>query len=106
MPEFRREAVALYRSSGKSLMLIASELGVSVESLRAWAKQHEVDVGEREGLTCDEREELRRLRHENARLKQEHEILKRAERFLVGLPPRERDRAGHWAKAAGTYHCP
>ncbi len=40
-PEFRREAVALYRSSGKSLKLIATELGVSVESLRAWVKQHD-----------------------------------------------------------------
>jgi transposase-like protein len=34
-PEFRHEAVALYRSSGKSLKVIATELGVSVESLRA-----------------------------------------------------------------------
>jgi transposase len=82
-PEFRREAVALYRSSGKSLKLIATELGVSVESLRAWVKQHDVDVGEREGLTSDEREELRRLRRENVRLKQEREILKRAAAFFA-----------------------
>jgi transposase len=82
-PEFRREAVALYRSSGKSLKVISAELGISVESLRAWVKQHDVDVGEREGLTTDEREELRRLRRENARLKQEREILKRAAAFFA-----------------------
>ncbi|MFN8161386.1 MAG: IS3 family transposase [Solirubrobacterales bacterium] len=77
-PEFRREAVELYRSSGKGLKQIAEELGIAVESLRSWNKQHEIDVGEREGLSSEEREELRRLRKENARLKQEREILKRA----------------------------
>lgn len=33
-PEFRREAVALYRSSGRSLKEIAHDLGVSSESPR------------------------------------------------------------------------
>lgn len=82
-PEFRREAVELFRSSDKSLRVIAEELGVSVESLRSWNKQHEVDVGEREGLSSEEREELKRLRKENARLKQEREILKRAAAFFA-----------------------
>ncbi len=47
-PEFKREAVELYRRSGKSLQIIAVELGVAVESLESWNKRHEIDLGERE----------------------------------------------------------
>lgn len=82
-PEFRREAVELYRSSGRSLKTISEELGIALESLRTWNRQYEVDVGKREGLSSDEREELKRLRKDNARLKQEREILKRAAAFFA-----------------------
>ena len=59
-PEFKREAVRLVRSSpNRSIAQIARELGVSDNSLRSSVKQTEIDQGEREGLSTEEREELR-----------------------------------------------
>lgn len=82
-PEFRREAVGLVRL-GRSIKDVAASLGCSEQSLSNWIKQEQRDRGERDdGLSSDEREELRRLRRENARLKQEREILKRAAAFFA-----------------------
>jgi transposase len=82
-PEFKREAVALYRRSGKSIKTIAAELGIATESLRAWSKQQAIDVGEHDGLTSAERDELRRLRRDVRRLEQERDLLKRAAAFFA-----------------------
>ncbi len=81
--EFKEEAVRLARSSGKPVAQIARELGVSFESLRHWIKQSEIDNGERQGLTTDEREELTKLRREVKVLQQEREILKKAAAFFA-----------------------
>jgi transposase len=81
--EFKREAVELLRTSGRPLAQIARELGVSTESLRLWRKHAAIDAGEREALSSEEREELRRLRHENRILKQERDLLKKAAAFFA-----------------------
>jgi transposase len=82
-PEFKREAVELYRSSEWSIPKIAQELGIADESLRRWIRQHEIDAGERKGLTTEERQELSRLRREVRVLKQEREFLKEVAVFFA-----------------------
>ena len=81
--EFRREAVELLKRSGKSVPVLASELGVSPQSLRNWSRQIDIDEGRRDGLSRDEREELRRLRREVRTLAEEREILKQAAVFFA-----------------------
>jgi transposase len=82
--EFKEDAVRLYRSSGKSIKAISTELGIATESLRKGVKQSDLDSGSRtDGLTSDERDELRRLRRENRTLLAERDILKRAAAFFA-----------------------
>jgi transposase len=81
--EFKVEAVRLARTSGQPLRRTADELGVSIEALREWRKQGEVDAGEREGLTGEERVELARLRRENRVLRMERDLLKKAAAFFA-----------------------
>jgi len=79
----RREATELLLA-GRSPRELAESLGVSQQTLRNWRRQAQRDLGERDdGPTSDEREELRRLRRENARLRQERDILKRATAFFA-----------------------
>lgn len=62
-PEFRAEAVRLARTRGKPQAQIARDLGVTVETLRLWRKQADLDEGKRQdGLTSEVQEELSRLR--------------------------------------------
>lgn len=84
-PEFRRDAVELARTSGQTVKAIARDLGVSAESLYNWVKQDRIDRGEGAPgeLTTAEKQELSRLRRENAQLRMEREILKKAAAFFA-----------------------
>ncbi|MFE5039464.1 transposase [Streptomyces sp. NPDC056683] len=83
--EFKRDAIALVDSSGKTVTAVARELGISSESLRGWYRQAKADQGEgRPGeLTTQEREELRRLRRQNADQAKTIEVLRKAAVFFA-----------------------
>lgn len=82
--EFREGALQLVREGERPVADVARQLGIAESCLRRWIKQAELDRGQRDdGLTTREQEELRRLRRENARLKQEKEILRKAAAFFA-----------------------
>jgi len=61
-PEFRAEAVRLYRMSGRSRVAVARELGISNKTLGNWVRQADIDDGKTAGLTTEEKKELTYLR--------------------------------------------
>ena len=73
----------IVRSSGKTIRQVATELGIYDSTLGNWGRQDEINRSEREGLSSDERERLRELERENARLRMERELPKRAVAFWV-----------------------
>ena len=77
-PEFRHQMVELVRS-GRSIRETARDFECSEQTIRNWLRQADLDEGRRDdGLTTDERNELRRLRRENRQLRLEREILAKA----------------------------
>ena len=82
--QFREQAVWLAQESGKSRSRIAKDLGIAEQTLYAWIKQAELDSGKRgDGLTTEERDEIRRLRREVRILREERDILKKAAAFFA-----------------------
>ena len=82
-PEYKARAVSLVRETGRPITQVAAELGLAGETLRKWVRQAEADAGESKAPTTAEREELRRLRRENAELRRTNEILKLASSFFA-----------------------
>ena len=85
--EFKQEAVRLVLESSQSLAAIARDLGIDQNSLRKWKRAAE-SHGERafpgKGRSHDE--ELARLQRENALLRQERDILKKAMGYFAAAP--------------------
>ena len=83
-PSLRESRSGSVRQGERSIAEIARDLSIAESCLRNWVKRDQLDRGEREdGLTTAEREELKRLRRENARLRQEKEILRKAAAFFA-----------------------
>ena len=89
-PEFRERGVRLYRdqrpdyaSDNAAYKAIASKLGCSPDTLRAWCVQAARDAGERQGMTSEEKARLKALERENKELRQANEILKKASAYFA-----------------------
>ena len=81
--EYKAEVVALVES-GKSVASVARELDLSESAVDRWVKKARAAKSPPDGpLSTDERVELALLRKENARLKMEREILKKAAAFFA-----------------------
>lgn len=97
-PRVRERAVRLvlehrseYPSNAKAIAAVARQEGVGAESLRRWVVQAEIDAGDRGGQTSEEHAEIRRLKAENKRLREDVAILRAATTFFAGeLDPRNR----------------
>jgi transposase len=79
--EFKLSAVKLVLESEKSVESIASDLGVSSNSLFNWKRKYLEDAKNAfpgKGYMKPEQEELRKKDREIARLKMERDILKKA----------------------------
>ena len=88
--DFRRDAVELVRSSGRTLRDVGRELGVNHETLRGWVSAAKRADEQRAGRSADggelsgaERDELRRLRRKVAELELEKEILRKAAAYFA-----------------------
>jgi transposase len=81
--ELKARTVELIESSGKSIPQVCRELDLTETAVRRWVAQAQVDSGQREGITSEERQELARLRRENRVLREEREILKKAAAFFA-----------------------
>lgn len=81
-PEFWREAVRLVLTSGRTRREITEDLGIGLSTLTQWLSR-ERDAGEPAEASVNLHAELKRLRRENAVLKQERDILKKAAAFFA-----------------------
>jgi transposase len=96
-PELKARAVRLvlelrgeYPTLTAASQAVAKQVGVGKESVRRWVIQAEIDAGHRDGVTSEESEEIRRLKAENRRLREDVAILKAAATFFASRPPQPR----------------
>ena len=82
-PEFKADIVERCRAGDRTIGQVARDFDLTETAVRAWVNQAEIDAGERDGLTTEERQELTKLRRENRRLQEDVEILKRATAFFA-----------------------
>lgn len=86
--DFRRSSARLAVTSEQPIKYTANDLGISDTTLHDWVKKfepnhHKRSEQQKAELTTDETQELKRLRKENTRLRQERDILKKATAYFA-----------------------
>jgi len=92
--DYKRQAVDLVGSSGRSIGSVAKELGLRDSVLRRWVEQRgaEPTAAARRPITqatvpsADHAAEIARLQRENERLRMERDILKKSIAIFAGAP--------------------
>ena len=77
--EYQRE----YPSQWQAVVSIATKIGCTAETLRKWVRRAEIDSGQREGVTSDERARIKELERENRELRCANEILRKASAYFA-----------------------
>lgn len=86
-----REHRSEYPSTAQAIQAVARQEGVGKETLRRWVYQADIDAGDAKGQTSDELADIKRLKAENKRLREDVAILRAATTFFAGeLDPRNR----------------
>lgn len=81
--EFKCDVVRVARRGDLTHAEVAADFDISVESVRRWSRQADVDDGVVDGQTSSEQNELVQLRRKARRLEQENEILRRAAAYFA-----------------------
>jgi transposase-like protein len=82
-PEFKADVVRVARRGDLSIAEVAADFDISVESVKRWKRQADIDEGIKDGLTTAEQAEVVQLRRQNRRLEMENEILRRAAAYFA-----------------------
>ncbi|MGH2655514.1 MAG: IS3 family transposase [Actinomycetota bacterium] len=104
--EIRERAVRMVLEIGErgAIARVASQLDINRETLRHWVRRAEVNQGLRDGITTEQREELKQLRKENFELRRANEILKSASAFFrTGTRPSPPEMTRYIAEHKGRF---
>jgi transposase len=82
-PRSQGTAAGVARRGDLTHAEVASDFDISVESVRRWVRQADIDDGVVDGKTSNEQDELVQLRREKRRLEMENEILRRAAAYFA-----------------------
>jgi transposase-like protein len=89
-PEVRERAVRMvlehrgeYPSLWAAVESMAAKIGCVPQTLLSWVQRHEIDTGQRQGVTTAEAKRVKELERENRELRRANEILKLASAFFA-----------------------